>query len=656
MNKLLDNFIENKNMVEIEFNYNGDIYNVKCKENERLKDAYENIAIQNQININKIDFLYNNDRINDKLPINQFINVKDKQKKKMKIVINSIDSKENQNDKLKRKDIICPKCGHSINIKIKDYKILLYDCKNEHKFDKILLDEFKNTQKLEPDMKCKNCKDRNNVDKIYYRCYNCKINLCHFCYTIHNQTHKIVNCDKNNYICSIHGDKLISFCKTCKLNICVLCKNKHNFHEIIDFSNITPDKEIIIKNKKEFKKNIELFYNNIKEIINILNKIAQNIEQYFQIYCNIINSFENDEINYQILNNLNEIINNNIIQKDIIITNKQNNIKHKFINIMEMYDKMSKKNTEENNEITIIYKVKENENSIKIFDSAFVKNNKKWCKIYYEDKECNLTTDINVKDINLNIYDNNLELKLKNIKKITNLSHMFANCSSLISLPDIYKWETSKITNMNYLFFGCSSLKSLPDISNWDTSNVIDMQWMFARCSSLKELPDISKWNMGNVKDLNWMFCGCSSLESLPDISKWDTKNVIDMHCMFCGCSSLTYLPDISKWDTKNVTDMNSMFFKCSSLSFIPDISKWDTSNVINMSWMFCECISLSFIPDITKWNIQNIVNMNCMFYECRALSLIPDISNWNISHITDTNWMFGGCQDNLNIPLKFKK
>ena len=352
-------------MVEIEFIYDNDSSIItKCRDNERLKDAFEKIAIKNNLKKNSVYFLYNNDKINDKLTINQFINVKDKQKNKMKIIVNSLDEKENQNGILKNKEIFCPRCGKSINIKIKDYKILLYDCKNGHKFDKILLEEFSKTQKFEePNIICKNCKDKNNINKIYYRCYNCKINLCHFCYSIHNQTHKIVNCDKNDYICSIHGDKLCSFCKTCKLNICISCKNKHNLHEIVDFSSITPNKELIIKNKKELKENIELFHNNIKEIINILNKIIQNIDQYFQIYNNIINNFENDEINYEILNNLNEIISNNSILKDMNIINRQNNIKHKFNNMIEIYDKMSKKNIEENNEITIIYKVKEKENT-----------------------------------------------------------------------------------------------------------------------------------------------------------------------------------------------------------------------------------------------------------------------------------------------------
>ena len=264
-------------MIEKELNYNGDMNNIKSNENEKLGDVYEKISSDYQPNINTLSKLYNKDKINDKLSINQYINAKEKKKKKIK---NDVNLGNKQNENIKRKEISCPQCGKSIKLKIKDYKIMLYDCKNGHKINKILLDEFAKTQQFkEPDIQCKNCRDKNNIEQIYYRCYKCKINLCNSCYSIHNQTHKIVNCAQNNYICSVHGDKLCSFCKSCKLNICNLCKNKHNFHEIIDFISITPSKDIIIKNKAELKKNIELFHNNITDIINILNKIFQNIEQ-----------------------------------------------------------------------------------------------------------------------------------------------------------------------------------------------------------------------------------------------------------------------------------------------------------------------------------------------------------------------------------------
>ncbi len=52
---------------------------------------------------------------------------------------------------------------------------------------------------------------------------------------------------------------------------------------------------------------------------------------------------------------------------------------------------------------------------------------------------------------------------------------MFKGCNSLISFPDISKWNTSNATKMDYMFDGCISLISLPDISKWITSNATDI-------------------------------------------------------------------------------------------------------------------------------------------------------------------------------------
>ena len=50
--------------------------------------------------------------------------------------------------------------------------------------------------------------------------------------------------------------------------------------------------------------------------------------------------------------------------------------------------------------------------------------------------------------------------------------------------------------------------------------NVNDMSFMFYECNSLISLPDISKWNTSNVNNMSYMFSGCNSLISLPDIPK----------------------------------------------------------------------------------------------------------------------------------------
>jgi len=173
------------------------------------------------------------------------------------------------------------------------------------------------------------------------------------------------------------------------------------------------------------------------------------------------------------------------------------------------------------------------------------------------------------------------------------MSNMFSNCSSLESLPDISKWNTSNANNMSYMFSNCSSLKLLPDISKWNTNNVNNMSDMFYFCESLKSIPDISKWNTNNVNNISFMFSNCSSLESLPNISKWNTNNVNNMSFIFYYCSSLKSLPDISKWNTSNVYNISNMLSNCSSLKSLPDISKWNINNISNMSGI----IEDEFIP-----------------------------------------------------------
>ena len=151
-------------------------------------------------------------------------------------------------------------------------------------------------------------------------------------------------------------------------------------------------------------------------------------------------------------------------------------------------------------EIIIKYKI-DSQKRIKIFGNKFVKNNKKNCKIKVKKKEKEI---IDYYEINLeNEKNNELEIILIGINNISDLSYMFFGCSSLLSLSDISKWNTSNITNMNSMFENCSSLISLPDISNWNTSNVTNMSYIFNDCSSLIFLPDISKWDISNVTDIS---------------------------------------------------------------------------------------------------------------------------------------------------------
>ena len=164
-------------------------------------------------------------------------------------------------------------------------------------------------------------------------------------------------------------------------------------------------------------------------------------------------------------------------------------------------------------EIYIIYDIKEG-NKIKIFGEEFVKNNKNICKMIIDNKEYEIAERYNIKSKKIN----KLKIKLGGINNVNNMSYMYFECSSLLSLPDISNWNTNNVNNMSGMFSYCLFLSSLPDISKWNTNNVNDMSDMFSGCSSLSSLPDISKWIINNVNNMSGMFSECSSLSSLPDI------------------------------------------------------------------------------------------------------------------------------------------
>ena len=80
---------------------------------------------------------------------------------------------------------------------------------------------------------------------------------------------------------------------------------------------------------------------------------------------------------------------------------------------------------------------------------------------------------------------------------------------------------------------------------------------MFFRCKSLISLPDISKWNTKNVKSVVYMFANCVSLISLPDISKCNAHNINEMSYLFSDCFSVSIFPNISNWNYYNENDIN---------------------------------------------------------------------------------------------------
>ena len=671
-------------MVEVEFNYQQRKTIIQANLNDSFQIIMNHFINKTRLKLNDIYFLSNGKKISKNEIINNLMSDSEKKAKKMIILVYNINTIINSNNTniIKSNDIICPQCKESCKYELNNYKIKLYDCKNGHIIENIKLKDFINTQNIDiSKIKCDICKNKtksNTFNNKFYLCYECKINLCPLCQSIHDPTHSIIDYDSKNYICHEHNDFFVKYCEDCKIDICLSCVNEHRNHRLVSYEDKLINIKKLRKKMNNLKNSIGIFKKNLEDMIKKMKNIMENMDIFYNINNNILYNYEiNKKRNYNLLSILNHI--------NYSIENEINNIKNKYnygYNVNEMlylYNEMNSKNIEI--EMNYVPK-KENKEKVRIFGNRFISKNMHKCKIIFKSKEFDLKEYFN--DIDHNYNNKTLfNFKLKGINNITDMSHMFNGCNSLNYLPDLSSWNTSNIYDMSFMFSSCHSLLSLPDISKWNTSNVNSMRQMFYECNLLKSLPDISKWNTSNVNDMSSMFEGCIKLLSLPDISEWNIENVINMICMFDKCNLLKSLPDISKWNTSNVKYFDYMFCKCKSLLSLPDLSKWNTSNVILMSGMFKECKSLLSLPDISKWDTSNVKDMSSLFEECNLLLSLPEISKWNTSYVQSMsfmffgcckllslpdiwkwntfntkymNYMFLGCNEILNIPFKFKK
>ena len=156
-----------------------------------------------------------------------------------------------------------------------------------------------------------------------------------------------------------------------------------------------------------------------------------------------MNLFEYQNIKNETIYYLNQFQNNNIINelKSVI---ECRGVKNKFNNLYNFYSKMNI------DEIGIIYDVK-NLKEVRLFSKDFVEKNKDHCKLIIEGIEEDLK-EIHSFGYFFGTNKETFEIKLKGISNITDLSYMFYDCSSLLSLSDVSKWNTSIVTNMSYMF------------------------------------------------------------------------------------------------------------------------------------------------------------------------------------------------------------
>ena len=277
-------------MAQVEFHYNGTSTIIQCQEEQNFNEICQNFITKSNLNENEINYFYDGkggSQFNKNLTFKQMANYLDKERKKMDILIISGENNNNNEIFKRSKNIICPECGEDIKIKINNYKINLFECKNNHEMNNISLDEFEKTQIINlMNIKCDICNEKNKSNTYnneFYKCYECKMNICPLCKSSHEKNHIIINYDKLYYICNEHDETYTNYCKECKKNICLLCEKVHSKHNKILISDMILDKKELLYKLDGLKKSKKLLYDNINKIMEKLNVVKKNIENYYKL-------------------------------------------------------------------------------------------------------------------------------------------------------------------------------------------------------------------------------------------------------------------------------------------------------------------------------------------------------------------------------------
>ena len=281
------------------FLYQGSEIVIPCKQKEDISQIVQRFCIKVGANKENLNFLCNGKILDeniteDKIPINQ-------NGTKIIIVVDNNQNINSQDIIIKSNVIICPQCKECASISIDNYHLTISNCKNGHKLENIDIKDYAETQKINiSQIICEQCKNKNmgNAEgHLFFRCIECKKNLCILCKSGHNPNHNIFNYYNKYYTCDEHGESFISYCSDCKYNLCFICEDNHKNHEIQTFRNFfNEDKNKINEGLTKFRENI------INDFVNICNKIVES----YEILCGVKKDiYENINLKQRNLQNWN---------------------------------------------------------------------------------------------------------------------------------------------------------------------------------------------------------------------------------------------------------------------------------------------------------------------------------------------------------------
>ena len=577
-------------------------------------------------------------------------------------------------------------------------------------------------------------------DEIYI--CSCGSQFCATCLQIHkidgNQSHFYIKLEDKNYFCQEHGDKFVAYCLDCNANYCEKCKDIHKAHDTIEYNTIRVSKETVNKYSAEVDKQKETlidFTETLRCLFDdVLNTIENYINSYIMIERGLIRRFKSGFHNYQLLRNLkNEKLFELNMTKKMKDLNEQYKEKKKIGDIFDalinnIYNPINKakkkeqpkepqKNGKKTTFAIINYKLKGTSKirNIKLFDQAFVENNKDILRMklkindaYFDFKNKKLVTE--EKDIqeiegeltsyfkNNNHYDiQNIQIELKECSEnqVTNISYMFNNCKYFYNVK--FNGRINNITSMEAMFQLCKNIEFKNIINLFDKRNANELEnirAMFCKCTNLsfdnkkemeewffklpnetplqnmsllfsgcKGLKQINWPNWKNVKfdkleDISYMFNRCSNLTNVGYFKYFNTSKVTNMCGLFNGCKSLVSfsLDRKPNYDiylvTKSAKDMSIMFQGCENLEKI-DSSCCEAKKLEDVSGMFANCKKIVSIKNILYYT-EKISDITAIFKNCKALTSPDFMKSWKWENVAKAKEAFSGCDSLKTTPKWF--
>lgn len=218
---------------------------------------------------------------------------------------------------------------------------------------------------------------------------------------------------------------------------------------------------------------------------------------------------------------------------------------------------------------------------------------------------CNLRTE-KVTDMGAMFYGCSSLTKVRfggknNLEQVTNMAKMFQECTELTSVVGLAAARLPKAKWMSYMFYHCESLESLP-LNGGEF--VTDMSYMYAGCTSFEYLGSTPTIVTDNVQNMMGMFKDCSNLRNTFGFTT--TRFVRDMSYLYANCGRLREI-HMGRLNTENVRNMNCMFSGCSGVGEI-NLGEMSSKSLTSCSNMFSDVRSTCII--YIAYDATRIINV----------------------------------------------